>query len=71
MYLSQRLIREKGFSFITVEGDWHDCYRVHRYVKGYDDTSDSATQVLHAFNCWPMWMWANGEVVALTEWLRD
>jgi len=24
--ISQRLIREKGFSFIAVEGDWPDCY---------------------------------------------
>lgn len=27
--ISQRLIREKGFSFIAVEGDWPDCYRVN------------------------------------------
>src|SRR5687768_14099264 len=33
--LSKRLIQEKGFSFIGVEGDWPDCYRVNRYVKGY------------------------------------
>ena len=35
--ISQRLIREKGFSFIAVEGDWPDCYRVNRYVKGFPD----------------------------------
>lgn len=28
--ISQRLIEEKGFSFIAVEGDWPDCYRVNR-----------------------------------------
>src|SRR5215831_17103532 len=33
--LSRRLIEEKGFSFLAVEGDWPDCYRVNRYVKGY------------------------------------
>src|SRR5579885_3419852 len=33
--LSRRLITEKGFSFLAVEGDWPDCYRVNRYVKGY------------------------------------
>ena len=26
--------REKGFSFIAVEGDWPDCYRVNQYVRG-------------------------------------
>ena len=40
--ISQRLIREEGFSFIAVEGDWPDCYRVNRYVKGLPDAGDSA-----------------------------
>lgn len=33
--ISKRLVREKGFSFVAVEGDWPDCYRVNRYVKGF------------------------------------
>jgi erythromycin esterase len=69
--LSKRLIEEKGFSFIAVEGDWPDCYRLNRYVKGYPDAGNSAYEVLHAFNRWPTWMWANWEVVALAEWLRQ
>jgi erythromycin esterase len=68
--LSQRLIREKGFSFIAVEGDWPDCYRVNRYAKAYPDSGSSAREVLHAFDRWPTWMWANEEVVSLIEWLR-
>src|ERR671938_666107 len=44
--LSRRLIEEKGFSFIAVEGDWPDCYRVNRYVKGYEDSGESAREVL-------------------------
>src|SRR5436190_23842652 len=68
--LSQRLIQEKGFSFIAVEGDWPDCYRVNRFVKGRPDSGESARDVLHAFDRWPTWMWANWEIVALAEWLR-
>jgi erythromycin esterase len=68
--LSQRLIREKGFSFIAVEGDWPDCYTVNRYTKHYADSGTDAYSVLHAFQRWPTWMWANWEVVALAEWLR-
>jgi len=68
--LSKRLVEEKGFSFIAVEGDWPDCYRVNRYVKGHADSGDSAREVLHAFDRWPTWMWANEEVVLLAEWLR-
>ncbi len=32
--ISKRLIKEKGFSFIAVEGDWPDCFEVNKYVKG-------------------------------------
>ncbi len=71
MRLSQRLMEEKGFSFICVEGDWPDCYRVNRYVKSYPHSGDSAFDVLHAFERWPTWMWANWEIVALAEWMRS
>lgn len=69
--ISQRLITEKNFSFIAVEGDWPDCYRVNRYVKHYDGAGNSATEVLHDFKRWPTWMWANQEIVQLAEWLRQ
>ena len=69
--LSRRLIEERGFSFVGVEGDWPDCYRVNRYVKSYADSGDSAREVLHAFERWPTWMWANREVAEFAEWLRD
>ncbi len=69
--LSKRLIEECGFSFIAVEGDWPDCYRVNRYAKALPDSGQSAEEVLHAFERWPTWMWANREVVAFIEWLND
>src|SRR5262245_65028724 len=61
--ISKRLIREKGFSFIAVEGDWPDCYRVCRFVKGRQGAGTNALEVLGAFERWPTWMWANEEVV--------
>src|SRR5204862_3860610 len=63
--LSQRLIEEKGFSFIAVEGDWPDCYRVNRFIKGFPEAGEQAREALHAFERWPPWMWANAEIVAL------
>src|SRR5437868_12888907 len=69
--ISQRLIEEKGFSFIAVEGDWPDCYRVNRFVRGCSESDEAARDVLHAFDRWPTWMWANEEVVALVTWLRE
>jgi erythromycin esterase len=69
--ITKRLITEKGFSFIAVEGDWPDCYRVNRYTKGMTNSGSSAYEVLHAFSRWPTWMWANREIVDLIEWLRS
>jgi erythromycin esterase-like protein len=69
--LSKRLITEKQFHFIGVEGDWPDCYAVNRFVKSYPDSGDSAAEVLHKFDRWPTWMWANRETVALAEWMHE
>lgn len=69
--ISKILIEKKGFSFIAVEGDWPDCYRLNRYIKKYPNSGETAEEVLHAFNRWPTWMWANWETVALAEWLRE
>ena len=57
--ISRRLVEEKGFHFIAVEGDWPDCYRVNRYAKGLPAGGATAREVLHAFSRWPTWMWAN------------
>lgn len=69
--ISKRLIEEKGFNFIAVEGDWPDCYRINRFVKGYKDSGEDAHELLNAFERWPTWMWANWEVMALIEWMKD
>src|ERR1041385_4133429 len=53
MHISKRLITEKKFNIIAVEGDWPDCYRLNRYIKGYTGSGESAREVLHAFNRWP------------------
>ncbi len=68
--ISQRLIEEKGFSFIAVEGDWPDCFEVNRYVKGQAEVGGDAQAALRGFTRWPTWMWANWEVLAFVEWLR-
>lgn len=69
--ISRRLISEHGFSFIAVEGDFASLYHLNRYVKNLDGTVPSAREVLLQLDRWPTWMWANEEVVALAEWLRN
>lgn len=69
--ISKKLIQEKQFQFIAVEGDWPDCYFINRYVKGYKDAGNDIVRILRSFDRWPTWMWANWEVAALAEWLRE
>ena len=69
--ITKRLVREKQFSFVAVEGDWPDCHRVDRYTKGRSESGANAEEVVHAFARWPTWMWANREVAALVDWLRE
>ena len=69
--ITKRLIQEKGFSFIGVEGDWPDCYRLNRYAKGYLDSEKDILSVMNEFKRWPTWMWANWEVAAFINWLKD
>lgn len=69
--ITRRLIEEKGFTIIGVEGDWPDCYQINRYVRHYENNTKTALNVLNNFHRWPAWMWANWEIAALMEWLKD
>jgi erythromycin esterase len=68
--ITRRLVEEKRFSFVAVEGDWPDCYRVNRYVKGYAGVADRPDETLDTFRRWPTWMWGNEEARDLVGWLR-
>ncbi len=51
--ISKRLIQEKDFTFIAVEGDWPDCYKINQYVKGYSNAGSSALEVLKELKVGP------------------
>lgn len=69
--LTRRLVAEQGFSFVAVEGDWPDCWRVDRCVR-LDPTYPSDPYiVLDDYRRWPSWMWANEETGHLMRWLRE
>ncbi|MFY1635113.1 erythromycin esterase family protein [Solwaraspora sp. WMMB335] len=68
--ITRRLITEHGFSFVAVEGDWPDCDRVDRSVRGRLDAPLDPRDALSTFERWPTWMWANDEVVDFCRWLR-
>jgi erythromycin esterase-like protein len=67
--ISKRLIIEKGFHAITIEGDWPDAYQVNRYIHGEGYTQ--AIAALNSFDRFPTWMWRNIPVLKHIEWLRS
>lgn len=67
--LTRRLIEDKGFSAVAVEGDWPDASRVNRYVRGLGSDADSVA-ALGSFQRFPGWMWRNTDVVDFVGWLR-
>jgi len=69
--ISKRLIQEKGFDFIAVEGEWADSYRVNNFIKGGKQDSAAVVQLLKQYNRWPTWMWGNYEVASLVHWLNN
>ncbi|MGV3538260.1 MAG: erythromycin esterase family protein [Rufibacter sp.] len=67
--ITQRLVQEKGFNLIAVEGDWPATYALNQYIQG--QRGGNANQVLQAYQRWPTWMWANQEIATLADWLRQ
>ena len=68
--LTRRLIEEKGFSFVAVEGDWPDCQGVHGAVVAAPGAPEAPQVVLAGLRRWPTWIWGNTDVAAFTRWLR-
>merc|ERR1740129_244099 len=84
--ITQRLVRERGFRIVAVEGEWAACRGVDRYVRCCDGAVggrvlgdvDEATvfdqrlsQVLQKFDEFPGWIWQNRDAAELFEWLAN
>jgi erythromycin esterase-like protein len=67
--LTERLVRDRGFGAVVIEGDQPAAERVNRYVRGLG-ADRSAAQALQAFTNFPRWMWRNAEFSNLVERLR-
>lgn len=68
--ITKKLMQEKGFKAMAVEGEWADSYRVNSFVRGPKRDSISAIQVLKNYDRWPTWMWANTEIASLVTWMN-
>ncbi len=66
--ISKRLILEKNFTTITIEGDWPDAYAVNAYIQ--NNAYNNAQEALQSFDRFPTWMWQNIPMLELVEWLK-
>ena len=67
--ITRRLIEERGFNAVAIEGDWPDALRVDRYIRGRGEDRD-AEESLRGFARFPTWMWRNADVLDFVGWLR-
>jgi erythromycin esterase-like protein len=67
--ITRRLIEEKGFTAVCIEGDWPSTYRINRFVRGAGDDPD-ALAALGDFQHFPRWMWRNEVVLEFVRWLE-
>lgn len=68
--ITQRLITDKGFRAVAIEGDWPDAYRVHKYLQGVGGDRDAA-EALSGFQRFPAWMWRNADILNFLGWARS
>ena len=68
--ITRRLIEEKGFTAVAIEGDWPDSERVNRFVRG-ESGDTGATEALSGFRRFPTWMWRNADVLDFVGWLKQ
>ena len=67
--ITKRLIREKAFQAVAIEGDWPDAFRVDQFVRG-EGPDKAASDALGGFERFPQWMWGNADVLDFVGWLR-
>lgn len=67
--LSKRLIKEKNFKLIALEGDWPNVYALNQYIQS--TTPLSAQHLLNAFNPHAAWLWNNWEMFYFLQWLKN
>ena len=68
--ITRRLIIEKGFQAIALEGDWPDVSRLNEYVRGNGIDPDS-NSALSGFTAFPAWLWRNADMLDFIGWLKS
>ncbi|MBM3605169.1 MAG: erythromycin esterase family protein [Alphaproteobacteria bacterium] len=64
--VTRHMIEHHGFTIVAVEADWPDAAVLNRYVRGLPLGDPS-----EPFQRFPRWMWRNGIIGDLLDWMRD
>lgn len=67
--ITQRLVLEKGFTAIAVEGGWAETARVDEFIRGRGPST--VDEALATYTGFPSWMMRTGPVRSLALWLRE
>lgn len=71
IYLTQRLVTEKGFTAVCAEADYPDSMIINRYIKNIAPQDvKPPTDALKGFKRFPLWMWRNAEMFQYIDWCR-
>src|SRR5205814_3845168 len=57
--ITKKLIEEKGFDFIAIEGDWDDSYKVNQFIRRPAPDTGAVIDILRQYDRWPSSMWGN------------
>lgn len=68
--ITKKLILEKNFNAIAIEGDWPDAYNINNYIHQRGELKN-AKEVLKIFDRFPTWMWANVPMLEFITWLNN
>lgn len=70
--ITKKLIVEKGFTTISISGNWVPFYEITRYIKGHaHGDTDLKSLMRRLFVEFPTWTRANEEMIPLIEWLKE
>lgn len=70
--VTRHLIRDLGVRVVVLEAEWDGGKMVDEYIRGLLPGTVCARQLLpQAFKYWPVWVWANEELVEFVEWLKE
>ena len=68
--ITKKLIKEKGFDLVAIEGDWDDSYKINQFIRGPLHDSAEVINVLKQYDRWPSSMWGNYEMVPIIQWMN-